>query len=725
MYRNNFLRVPLLALLLLTYHWSVAQQQLTLRDAVLKAGKELAPERMKDLQWMKDTPTYSYVKDSVLMQGQIGKSADVPLVSLADLNGQLDKEQQLKAFPAITWESADRFRFAHEQASLVYSLNGKTLVKRLELPADAENEDIHEPTGNAAYTVDSDLYMAMHAPQKTIQVTEDGGDGIVNGKSVHREEYGIQKGTFWDPTGTRLAFYRMDGSMVTEYALEDLTTKPSTFKQVRYPMAGQPSHHVTIGIFDPAQGSTVFLKTGEPLDQYLTNLAWDPTGRYIHVVHLDRATENLRLVQYDAVSGEAMSTLHEEHDDKYLEPQHPMAFVKGRSGGYIWRSSADGWPHLYIHGQRGDRNRQLTTGNWVVKDIVGMDATGIVVSGTAKIDRDDPRGALETHLYSVNINNGRTIPLTTEPGTHSGMLSSDGKYLIDTWSSVDVAGRVVLRDARNGQVLKVLLDADEPLAGYTIGSIELLTIPGEEGDRLNARLIKPSHFDAQRQYPVLIYVYNGPHVQLITNSRNANAPLWMFEAAERGYLVWVVDGHGSAYRGRDFEQVIHRRLGEVEVRDQMHGVDHLKTLPYVDPNRIAVHGWSYGGYMTTAMLTRHPGVFRVGVAGGPVMDWSMYEVMYTERYMDTPAENPDGYTATALPATAENLQEDLLIITGGQDDVVLPQHGLTFIRQCIEKEVQIDFFEYPGHAHNVRGSHRLHLMEKILGYIDQRIQFQR
>ncbi len=515
----------------------------------------------------------------------------------------------------------------------------------------------------------------------------------------------------------------MDESMVTEYQLEDITTRPSTFKAIRYPMAGQPSHHVTIGIFDLQSGKTIFLKTGEPLDQYLTNISWDPSGRFIHVVHLDRATENLKVVRYDANSGEQAATLIEEHDDKYLEPQHPIEFI-GNTGRYIWRSQRDGWPHLYLYDLKKGLVSQITKGRWVVKDLLHIDPAGkfLIVSGTLPIDPEDPKGALETHIYRIEIARGKSKRLTQETGTHYASINKTGSHIIDRFSSIDVAGRTVIREAQSGKIIKTLLDPKDPLDEYAIGSIELMTVAGENGTKLNARLIKPSDFDSTKKYPVIVYVYNGPHVQLIANARLSNAAPWMFAAAERGYLIWTVDGHGSAHRGRDFEQIIHRRLGEVEVRDQMHGVDHLRSLPFVDADRIAVHGWSYGGHMTTAMLTRHPGVFAVGVAGGPVMDWSMYEVMYTERYMDTPAENPDGYTSTALPPIAEKLKEDLLIITGGQDNVVLPQHGLTFMKNCIDAGIPIDFFEYPGHAHNVFGKDRLHLMQKILGYIDQRLQ---
>jgi dipeptidyl-peptidase-4 len=326
---------------------------------------------------------------------------------------------------------------------------------------------------------------------------------------------------------------------------------------------------------------------------------------------------------------------------------------------------------------------------------------------------------METHLYRVDLATGRTTRLTREPGTHHGSLDTKGGYLIDSWSSLTVPGRVQVIDARDGRVIKTLLDSPDPLAGHRHGTIELLTITGENGAPLNARLIKPSGFDAVRKYPVIIYVYNGPHVQLVTNSFLGGASLWMLHAAERGYLLFTVDGHGSENLGRDMEQVIHRQLGVVEVKDQMHGVEYLKSLSFVDANRIGVHGWSYGGHMTTALLLRSPGTFKVGVAGGPVMDWAMYEVMYTERYMDTPQENTDGFTITRHTDKAHDLKDDLLIIEGGNDDTVLPEHAYTFLKDCVSKGVQVGYFEYPGHGHNVRGKDRLHLMTMVLDRIDR------
>lgn len=721
------IRIQLAALFLFIVAEGLAQlAPLTLNDAVLKAGSTLAPERIRGLQWVEGAANYSYVKGESLLKGSLGKSVDMPVAELATLNKQLPDSAQLKAWPMVQWIDAARFRFLHNQHLFVFDTATGEMKATTRVGARAENEEV-EPTTNAvAFTTGNDV-LVMRAgigKNKPAQITSDGTDGIVNGQSVHRQEYGVEKGLFWSPKGGKLAFYRMDESMVTTYMLEDIGTKPSTFEPIRYPMAGQASHHVTIGVHDMATGIAVFLKTGEPLDQYLTNITWEPSEQYLLVAHLDRATQNLRMVRYNASTGEAMKTVFSERNERYVEPLQPARFLKTRPTQFIWRSNRDGHQHLYLYDLRTGASRQLTKGAWEVKEIIGLDPkeSFAIVSGTAVIDPKDSRGATETHLYRIDIASGKATRLTQEPGTHQGRLSSDGNHLLDTWSSLSISNRSVIRTTRNGTVMKTLVDAKNPFADYQVGSIELLTIEGEQGDRLNARIIKPSNFDSHRRYPVLIYVYNGPHVQLVNNSFLGGASPWMLQAAERGYVVWTVDGHGTPNRGREFEQVIHRQLGVLEVKDQMRGVAWLKQQPWVDGERLAVHGWSYGGHMTTAMLTRHPGVFKAGVAGGPVIDWSLYEVMYGERYMDTPQENPDGYAATTLSNSAKDLKDPLLIITGGKDDTVVPEHSYQFLKACVAAGVQVDFFNYPGHGHNVRGKDRLHLMEKVLGYIDERVR---
>ncbi len=699
-------------------------KELTLKDALTKGFSDFRPEHVDALQWIPGTEQYSFVKDNTLMRGGTGKMADLPIVTLEQLNAQLPKELALKSLPEAIWEGADQFRFEHHDEVMHYVISKGTLFMRMPIDPKAERKDMDEAKHSLAYTVGEDLYVKLQNTGVPIRVTSDGTDGIVNGRSVHREEYGITKGTFWSPTGDKLAFYRMDESAVTPYSLEDISTQPSTFKKIRYPMAGQTSHQVKLGVFDVASNRTTFMKTSGAPDDYLTNISWDPRGKYVFIIHLNRATDKLRVVQYDASTGEAVKTVLEEEDKKWLEPQHPLTFLKRAPTQFIHWSQQDGYMHLYLYDTGKGLLRQLTKGAWVVKSIIGLDEkeTVLYVEGTDIIDPKMPHGAMDTHIYRVDLGSGKTMKLTKEPGNHSGQLGGDDRFIIDTWSSLSVPGRTEIIDATKGTVLKTLVHSKDPLAQMKVGNIEFVRVLGENGDVLNGRLIKPKNFDSRQKYPVLVYLYNGPHVQLVSNSYLGGSSLWMLHAAERGYIVFTVDGHGTENRGKAFEQAIYRQLGVVETKDQLRGVDFLKSLPYVDADRMAAHGWSFGGHMATALMLRSPGTFKVGVAGGPVMDWGLYEVMYTERYMDTPAENPEGYALTRHTDKADGLRGKLLVISGGMDDTVLPEHSYAFLKNAVEKGIQLDYFEYPGHGHNVRGKDRVHLYTKVLDYVDSALR---
>lgn len=715
MLRRTLLLIAVLGTTLLP---AQEKHKLTLTDAILK-GRDYYPEQLRGLQWIPGTSQYAHVRGDSLLRGTTGKAADQLILTRSEVNKALPAADSLRRFPMIEWLDARTLLLTSGTHTYAYNLEKKTAELRVTVPANAENTDTDPTHRKVAFTRDNNLFIAGLG-DSAVQVTFDGTDGIVNGKSVHREEYGITKGTFWNPDGSKLAFYRMDETMVTPYYVEDISATPSTFNKFRYPMAGQTSHHVTLGMYDLRTGKTAFITPEGPPDHYLTNISWDPDNQHVQIIVLDRATDHFRVERFDAATGKAERTLFEEHNDKWLEPEHPLTFLKTQPTRYIHWSQRDGWWHLYLYDLNLGMVRPLTKGNWVVKDILGFDAKEkyMFVEGTASIDPKDPKGAMETHLYRVELASGNTVRLTAAPGTHSGKLSSDGRFLIDQWSSLTVAGRTDVLDAATGKVVKTLLASRDPMAAVVHGAIDLVQVPGENGDVLNGRIIKPSFFQSRDQYPVIVYTYNGPHVQLVTNSYLGGAPLWMIEAAERGYIVFTLDGHGSSNRGLAFEQAIYRQLGITEVKDQLHGADYLKSLPYVDGSRMAVHGWSFGGHMTEALMLRAPGVFQVGVAGGAVQDWRLYEVMYTERYMDTPQENPKGYEETALPPIADQLRGHLLLIQDNMDVTVVPEHALRFLKSCVDKGVYPDFFYYPGHEHNVRGKDRVHLYTQILDYID-------
>ncbi len=652
-----------------------------------------------------------YLVRTMVPQGQTDT-----VETLRKLNQALYGRDSLKGLPLLGWIDRD----------YVYINNGNTLSRGaltrngiiwspwVSLPKEAENLTV-DKSMQAAYTIKNNLWL-VDKNRNTIQVTNESNEDIVSGQSVHRNEFGIHGGIFFSPLGNYLAYYHMDQTMVTDYPIINWSETPATVDMIKYPMAGGPSHVVTLRVFDPKTKKTVVLETGEPRDQYLTAVTWSPDEQYIYIGILNRDQNHLRLNQYDAHTGRFVKTLFEEKSNSYVEPQHPLSFLPGSSDQFVWWSQRDGYMHLYLYNTKGQLIRQLTKGKFDVNELVGFNSLRKEIIITSA--QESP---LEKHSYTVNWETGRVRRIDMEPGVHTVKASEDGAYLFDVYSAAGVPKVSMIRSTTN-RYTHLLLQSADPLKEYDRPQIKNVTLYADDGTPLYGKLILPTSFDASRKYPVVVYLYNGPHVQLVKNSFPESGNLWYEYMAQRGYVVFTMDGRGSSNRGLAFEQATFRNLGEVEMNDQLKGVEYLKSLPYVDADRMGVHGWSYGGFMTTSLMLRHPGVFKVGVAGGPVIDWSMYEVMYTERYMDTPQQNPEGYKANNLLTKVGNLQGDLLLIHGTDDDVVVWQHSIKFLKEAVSKRKQVDYFVYPGHQHNVRGKDRVHLMQKVTDYFDTHLK---
>ncbi len=603
----------------------------------------------------------------------------------------------------------------------VHTWNGLGLfdMEKMELkafftfPEKSKNHRLSPDYSYLAYTIDNNLFIRNSNGEEKV-ITNEKDRGIVCGQSVHRDEFGINNGIFWSPDGKKLAFYRMDETMVTDYPLVDISARVAEPKPIKYPMAGMTSHQVTIGVYDTTTGQTIFLKTGEPDDHYLTNIAWSPDASSVYVAELNRGQDHMKMDRYKAATGNLDQTLFEETDPKYVEPEHPVLFADNSNGNqFIWQSRRDGYNHLYLYDRSGKLIRQLTHGTWEVTELIGIDKRGeklyFISTHPTPIER---------HLYSVELKNGRITRLSSQPGMHSGAISHSGRYLIDRFSAHDNPGVVNLIDTRKGKPI-LLATANNPFEGIEMPSVESGSIKAaDDKTDLYYRLVKPAGFNPSKTYPVAVYVYGGPHSQMVNNRWLYGSGGWETYMAQKGYLVFVMDNRGTSYRGAAFEQVTHRQLGVEESKDQKKGVDFLHSLPYVDKERIGIHGWSYGGFMTINMLLRYPGLFKVGVAGGPVIDWMYYEVMYGERYMDLPAENTEGYLETSLLNKADQLKDRLLIIHGDEDPTVVMQHSLQFLKACIKAGTHPDFFVYPGHGHNMMGRDRVHLHEHITRYFD-------
>lgn len=544
------------------------------------------------------------------------------------------------------------------------------------------------------------------------QLTTDGTPTLVYGQSVHQNEFGIHGGLFWSPDGSRLAFYRMDQSMVTPYPLVHINTRKATEEKLYYPMAGMPSHHVTLGIYDVASGQTTYIKTGEPKEKYLTNISWAPDSKTVYIAEVNREQNHMDLKAYDPATGDCIKTLFSEHNDKYIEPQWPMRFIPGRDKEFVWQTRRDGYTHLYRYNVDGKLLGQITRGEWEITDFLGFADGGktIVYSSTqlSPIDRV---------IASVSIDGRKARILTPQAGWHVGQLSPDGKYLLDTYESLKTPTENRLLSVATGKPIATLYQSKDPEAGFINPEITFGTIKAADGvTDLHYRLLKPTNFDPAKKYPTIVYVYNGPHAQLVQNRFHAGCLGWDLYMATKGFVIFTVDGRGSAHRGAAFEQVIHRHLGKNEMADQMKGVDFLKSLPYVDADRIGVAGWSYGGFMTTNLMLTYPDVFKVGSAGGAVTDWARYEIMYGERYMDSPQDNPEGYKETNLSLRAGNLKGRLLLIHGTIDPTVVWQHTQLFVDACVKAGTYPDYMIYPEHKHNVLGVDRVHLNYTMARY---------
>ena len=545
------------------------------------------------------------------------------------------------------------------------------------------------------------------------QLTTDGSREIVYGEAVHRNEFGIEDGIFWSPDKSKMAFYRMDQSMVTDYPQVNIFGRIAECEPDKYPMAGETSHVVTVGIYDVASNKTIYLNTGDPTDRYFTNISWSPDAKTVYMFELNRDQNDCRLVSYDAQTGERQRELYKETHEKYVEPLHPIVFLPWDATKFVMQSQRDGYNHLYLYSTDGKLIRQLTKGEWVVMELIGFNekAKGIIYASNEV-------HPIQRNLFTVNVKNGKRKALDNGRGWHNAQLSPSGRTLLDNYSEPDVPRKIVVTNTETGKS-RDLFTAKDPWAGYDVPTYESGSIKAADGKTdLYYRLVKPTGFDPQKKYPTVVYVYGGPHAHNIGASWHYASRSWETYMAQKGYVLFILDNRGSENRGREFEQATFRQLGQIDMQDQMKGVEFLKTLPFVDQERMGVHGWSFGGYMTITLMVNHPEVFKVGVAGGPVIDWKWYEVMYGERYMDTPQSNPDGYAKTSLLARAKDLKGKLQIITGYNDPTVVPQHCLSFIAECIKAGTQPDFFAYPGEPHNMRGHQSVHLHERITQYFE-------
>ncbi|MDP4662415.1 MAG: DPP IV N-terminal domain-containing protein [Salibacteraceae bacterium] len=707
--------------------------EITLEESVLNQYAKYYPLPQSGLGFLPSGNFYTYNKTdedgkSLLMKGTSKTGSEKPWFSLDELKswnaGELEK---LSRMPRFNWLNDNEAVFEARDGKYIKLNAAKRSAQVLTvLPENAEEVLFNHDYSAVAYVFENNLMIAKVGGE-TVQITNDGSEAIVYGKAVHRNEFGINGGLFWSKDGQHLAFYRMDQSMVTQYPLVHITTKPAETEMIYYPMAGMKSHHVSLGLVNLSNPEARYIKPEGDPEQYLTSVAWSPDAKSVFIGLLNRDQNDLNMTEYNAQTLASEQVVFNETSKTFVEPEQPFWFEPGNEDQKYWFSERSGQQWLYRYSKEYD-GVLLFPGMLQVQEILGFNQSTrtLILKGTGEVKRNGPitdasRNGTQTYTYLFTVGNDDTPRMLNDRiGTHSAMVSEDGNYIIEHFSSIETPLETTIYTL-DGKKVKTIHSLENPLNGLKIGKSELITLNSGNGDLLYGRIVKPSDFEPNKKYPVLVYVYGGPHAQLVTNTFNAGASLWMNWFAEQGYIVATIDNRGSGNRGQAFEDWIFRNAGAIEMEDQYTLVSYLKDQSWTDNSKFAVHGWSYGGYMTTNMLLSFPGEFVCGVAGGPVCNWEYYEVMYTERYMDTPASNPEGYKATNLVARAADLKDDLMIIHGTIDDVVVWQHSQAFVQACIDAGAQLDYFIYPEHPHNVRGKDRAHLITKILNYVEDHI----
>ena len=699
---------------------AAASAQKTLESTQLMTRGLYPTATMDNLQFVGKTNKVAFVKDSALYMGNANSAK--PILKLSELNRMLSVSNgpQFRRLPDMKVLNENEIVFGVNGKTYCYNIAKKSLVAKSEdYNIDDNGVDVSANPDNFAYADGSALVIRYGV--KKARLDENNPD-IIFGQSVHRNEFGISKGTFWSPKGNKLAFYRMDQTMVTDYPMVNTKSRIASPAPFKYPMAGMKSHEVTVGIYSGDQQNIVYLQTRKDTsvaerEMYLTNLTWSPDEQYLYIAKINREQNHMWLERYDVATGKFDKVLFEETNPRYVEPTEGLYFLPNDPNQFLWFSMRDGYKHLYQYRTDGTLVRQLTTGEYEVEGVIGFDAKGANLFVYANKDNLAGRAA-----YRVNMKSGEMERITPAEGTHEVVISNDGTQLIDKYASVNVPARAALYNMK-GKELYRFYDAPNPLADYAMPGITLGTIKAADGTTdLYYRLITPPDMDPNKKYPTLVYVYGGPHSQLVTDDWLGGGNLYFTFLAQQGYVVFTLDNRGTDNRGFEFESCTHRQLGTIELADQMEGVKFLQSLPYVDQQRMGVEGWSFGGFMTITMKLAHPEIFKVGCAGGPVIDWKWYEVMYGERYMDTPQENPEGYENASLLNKAKNLQGRLLVIHGAEDNTVVWQNSIEFIERCINNNLQVDYFIYPHHEHNVRGRERVHLYQKMFDYYETHLK---
>jgi dipeptidyl-peptidase-4 len=677
------------------------------------------------ITWAPDGKRFAFRERNSIWQYDVRSGLKKEIVSLATLRGKAVKPATNLGFD---WQnrrvSEASYQWSSSGDEMLVATNGDLFLvplagggaRQLTATAEPERDPKLSPDGRSVtFRRGHDLYALDIASLKETRLTRDGSSTLLNGQLdwVYPEELDLSTAYWWSPDSTRIAYLQFDISREPEFPQADLLRTRAVFEPERYPQPGDPNADVRVGVVLAAGGPTRWMDLGETRDFLIARVNWLPGGRSLAVQRLNRVQNRLDLLLADPATG-ASSLLLREQDPYWVDVADTYRFLEDGKR-LLWSSSREGYRHFYLYSIDGKLLHTITRGDWEVTDLAGVDESSktIYYVSTAQ-------SPLERHLYRVGFDGKHAARLTETPGTHTISMSPTCDFYLDSESSLAAPRRRTLH-AKDGTPVAVYMERDSTLTDEVqFQPQEIVKVSATDGTLLYGSLIKPAGFTPGKKYPAIVMVYGGPHSQTVRDSwSGAN---WNQALAARGFVIWQLDNRGSSGRGHRWESAVYHNLGAKELEDQKDGIRYLESLGFVDPTRVGIYGWSYGGFMTLNALFNAPSLFRAGIAGAPVVDWRNYDTIYTERYMGLPAENEQGYRSSSLIEKAGALTAKLLIVHNFSDDNVHFQNSVQIADALERAGKQFEMRVYTQKTHAVSGPAYKHMLEGLTEYFEKNLK---
>ncbi|ELY2017559.1 S9 family peptidase [Flavobacterium psychrophilum] len=704
---------------------AIAQQKITLEEIW---GGAFRTKGMTELAALKNTNQYTVLNSDK-------NSSAIDLYDFATLNKvstliNSKDFSDLQGIDSYTFSSDEKkilianntnqiFRHSFLANFYIYDMVNKSLTK---IADDKIQEPTFSPDGSKiAFAKENNLYVYELASKKTTQITTDGKkNAIINGVTdwVYEEEFAFVRAFDWNATSDKIAFIRFDESQVPEFSMniygKDLYPVTDVFK---YPKAGEKNSDVSLHIYDIKTANVKKVDLGNYNDFYIARLNWTNEANTLSAQVLNRHQSTLDLLFIDGNTGAKRIVLNEK-DKAYIDVTDNLTFLKDNS--FIWTSEKDGFNHIYLYDKTGKLKNQITKGNWDITNYYGFDEkTGTIYYQSVE------NGSINRDVYSIKLNGSGKTRLTSATGTNAATFSPNFQYFINSYSSAKNTPKYTLNESKTGNSIKTIVSneaLETKLSSYNLPAKEFFELTTAKGNKLNAWMIKPTGFDANKKYPVFMYQYSGPGSQQVNNDWNGADDYWFMMLAQQGYIVACVDGRGTGFKGADFKKCTQKKLGKFEVEDQIDAAKVFGTYTYVDKTRIGIFGWSFGGFMASNCIFQGADIFKTAIAVAPVTSWRYYDSIYTERYMQTPQENASGYDNNSPINHVNKLKGNFLLIHGTADDNVHVQNSMKMIEALIQANKQFDWAIYPDKNHSIYGGKtRLQLYTKMTNFIKEKL----